>query len=224
MVLLRRAMVDCDTTILDVDGKPHLLIDTPGFSDPIVATDDETWKKIGSIALKCASGVRACKTFCFDRSAAGRYTSSQQGIIEKAVDILELRSMNNITAVFTHCNKVNTENPDLLIDKLTCEQTNFLEKINNRFTVIPNPEWFGPQGQLTRSRLEYHRKNISTIERNFTFSILKLIRLVYEIQNVKSQPEVEQALNEYEENSVQDNAKQVLIDKLEKIPESHDLK
>ncbi|CAB4442894.1 unnamed protein product [Rhizophagus irregularis] len=211
---------DCDSAVLNIDGKPHLLIDTPGFSDPIVASDDETWKKIGSIALKCSSGVRAVLFVI----PAGRYTSSQQGIIEKAVDILELRSMNNITAVFTHCNKANTENPDRLIDKLTYEQTNFLEKINKRFTIIPNPEWFEPQGSLTRSRLDYLRSNVSEIERNFTFSILKLVKLVCEIQNVKSQPEVDQALNDYEVNSVQDNAKQVLLDKLEKIPETNELK
>ncbi|CAB4381951.1 unnamed protein product [Rhizophagus irregularis] len=199
---------DCDSAILNIDGKPHLLIVTAGFSDPIVASDDETWKKIGSIALKCASGRLGVI----------------QGIIEKAVDILELRSMNNITAVFTHCNKANTENPDRLIDKLTYEQTNFLEKINKRFTIIPNPEWFEPQGSLTRSRLDYLRSNVSEIERNFTFSILKLVKLVCEIPNVKSQPEVDQALNDYEVNSVQDNAKQVLLDKLEKIPETNELK
>ncbi|CAB5392218.1 unnamed protein product [Rhizophagus irregularis] len=89
--------------------------------------------------------------------------------------------MNNITAVFTHCNKANMENPDRLIDKLTYEQTNFLEKINK-------------------------------------------LKLVCEIQNIKSQPEVDQALNDYEVNSVQDNAKQVLLDKLEKIPETNGLK
>jgi hypothetical protein len=163
-------------------------------------------------------------SFVIDRSAAGRYTSSQQGIIEKAVDILELRSMNNITAVFTHCNKANTENPERLVDKLTYEQTNFLEKINNRFTVIPNPEWFEPQGSLTRSRLEYLKNNITAIKKNFTFSIMKLVRLVCEIQNVKSQPEVDQALNDYEENAVQENARQVLLDRLEKIPETNDSK
>lgn len=40
----------------------------------------------------------------------------------------------------------------------------------------------------------------------------------------KSQPEVDQALNDYEENAVQENAKQVLLDKLEKIPETNGLK
>src|SRR5262249_28080811 len=131
--------------------------------------------------------------------------------------------MNNITAVFTHCNKASTENPDRLIDKLTYEQKNFLEKIDNRFTIIPNPEWFEPHGSLTKSRLDYLRNNVSAIERNFTFSILKLIRLVCEIKNVKSQPEVDQALNDYERNAIKDNAKQELLDRLEKIPGKNEL-
>ena len=237
----------CDHAVLNVNGKDYLLIDTPGFSDPIVATDDETWKKIGSIALKCASGVRAVlfvireffnalysksiiilfhlKRFLksilyfYHSLAAGRYTSSQQGIIEKAVDILDLRSMNNITAVFTHCNKANTEDPKRLMEKLTEEQKIFLQKINHRYTVIPNPEWFEPRESLTKSRLDYIKNNIDSIEKNFTFSLIKLVRLVCEIQNIKSEPEVDQALDDYEKNAVKDNAKQELIDRLNNIPD-----
>jgi hypothetical protein len=39
--------------------KDYILIDIPGFSDPIFAT----WKKIGSIAFKYAFSVNVCKFF-----------------------------------------------------------------------------------------------------------------------------------------------------------------
>src|SRR5688572_24504603 len=84
----------------NVARRDYILIDTPGFSgltSITVITDDETWKKIGSIVLRCASGIEAKFFLClfvkgyftlFETtltpifvflSSDRNYTSSQEG-------------------------------------------------------------------------------------------------------------------------------------------------
>ncbi|CAG8566597.1 uncharacterized protein OCT59_025893 [Rhizophagus irregularis] len=154
----------CQTALIEINNKTFNLIDTPGIFDT-GKTDQEILKETGQAILQCVYGIQAI-IFVME---ATRFTKEQRDTINQIEKYLGPDSLNHMIAVFSKCRKAPTIDPDLLFNSLAQEQKDFLNSIDNRFTISPNLEIFEePDDPIVARHIKNLKNYIADIPNFYT--------------------------------------------------------
>ncbi|CAG8823658.1 2107_t:CDS:2, partial [Racocetra persica] len=108
------------------DGKDFILVDTPGFTKE---KSRSTWGEIDKVIDKSYEhGIHA---FLF------RFTSDRRSHLDECMKKL---NNDNVIIVFTKSSKVETETPEKMRDSFADFVKEYIEKVNHRWVVAPNPD------------------------------------------------------------------------------------
>ncbi|PKY56969.1 hypothetical protein RhiirA4_448884 [Rhizophagus irregularis] len=112
---------------------------------------------------------------------ATRFTKEQKDTINQIVKFLGQDSLNHMIAVFSKCRKAPTIDPDLLFNSLAQEQKDFLNSIDNRFTVSPNLDIFEePDDPIVERHVKNLKNYIVDIPAFYTTASFEKIRIARE--------------------------------------------
>ncbi|CAG8573855.1 14217_t:CDS:2, partial [Ambispora leptoticha] len=205
----------CEFAPVTIDDSQYILLDTPGFIDSAMP-DSKTWKKLGAVINKCAYGVKAVLLVM----AAGRYTQSHQIVVESAINFLGYQSLDHIIVVFTKCSKKQIQDPQVLLDGLSKKQKELLERVHDRWIIVPNPDYFDADSPETVENLTKLKKHINSINDIYTKSIFQSVKDAQQQRLLQLQGEIEASFQAYDQERLVDGddlAKERFQERMAKI-------
>nr|CAG8575778.1 4024_t:CDS:2 [Entrophospora candida] len=183
--------------MLEIDGVAYKLVDTPGIFDTQRLTD-EILMEIARTIHKCAYGVKAI-LFVFE---ARRFTEEQKNVLQNINLFLGEGAMDYIIAIFSHATKKQNASRDEMRNDWNLTVSSFIRKIDNRWGISPNSDYYPPDDLVHKARLGEIKAFISGTRGVYTTEAFKSARREQEkIQRIKKQEE-EQAKKQYEENLI----------------------
>src|SRR5581483_5201426 len=108
---------------------------------------------------------------------ARRFTEEQKMMIERIKIFLGEEALRYMISVFSHCNTKQTNDPEYFIQSCWNKQIReFVDSVNGRWAISPNPEIFPPGNLVHKERLKRLRNHITSINGVYTSEILEKAR------------------------------------------------
>ncbi|POG74094.1 hypothetical protein GLOIN_2v1579392 [Rhizophagus irregularis DAOM 181602=DAOM 197198] len=166
----------CQTALIKINNKTFNIVDTPGIFDT-GKTNQEILKETAQAILQCTYGIQAI-IFVME---ATRFTKEQKDTINQIIKFLGQDSLNHMIVVFSKCRKAPTKDPDLLFNSLVQEQKDFLNSIDNRFTVSPDLDIFEePDDPIVERHVKNLKNYIVDIPDFYTTASFEKVRMEIE--------------------------------------------
>ncbi|EXX55265.1 hypothetical protein RirG_226900 [Rhizophagus irregularis DAOM 197198w] len=166
----------CQTALIKINNKTFNIVDTPGIFDT-GKTNQEILKETAQAILQCTYGIQAI-IFVME---ATRFTKEQKDTINQIIKFLGQDSLNHMIVVFSKCRKAPTKDPDLLFNSLVQEQKDFLNSIDNRFTVSPDLDIFEePDDPIVERHVKNLKNYIVDIPDFYTTASFEKVRIARE--------------------------------------------
>ncbi|RIA84524.1 AIG1 family-domain-containing protein, partial [Glomus cerebriforme] len=186
----------CGTATITIDGINYNIVDTPGIFDTQKVTD-EILNEIVRVVQKCAYGVKAI-LFVFEERC---FTDEQKNVLEGIRKFLGEDAINYIIAIFSHATKAQISDRNVMRKAWNQSVHSFVNKIENRWSISPNSDYFPPDHPIHKARLGEIRAFISGMRGVYTTELLE-----------KSRQEQEKAWHQQEEE--ERRIKQVYLESL----------
>ncbi|CAG8497663.1 15711_t:CDS:2, partial [Racocetra fulgida] len=126
MMDMGRNQQQIKTAKLSIDGKDFILVDTPGFTKEKTSS---TWGEINK-----------------------RFTSDRRSHLDECMKKL---NNDNVIIVFTKSSKVETETPEKMKNSFADFVTEYIEKVNHRWVVAPNPDIYDEHNYVTTNNMNH---------------------------------------------------------------------
>ncbi|KAG9288144.1 hypothetical protein G9A89_000939 [Geosiphon pyriformis] len=186
----------CQTACLKIDEQNFTLIDTPGLFE-IGMSNAENWRKITNSLNHCAYGVKAILFVM----RAGRYSIIQDFIIEGIINNFGLYCLDHVIIVFSNCTRLQTEDRQKFFAGLNERQKRLIKKVDNRYSIFPNPDIYWPDKyEIIEENIRILKNFILAIRGHYNHRISRIIRQACTTQNETQTIEVQQAIYTYEDN------------------------
>jgi hypothetical protein len=105
-----------------------------------------------------------------------RYTKEQQTITDVILRIIGQESYRHTIVVFTNCRKVQTKDRSKMEDDLSNLLKSFLDKIGNRWVILPDLDIFEPSDPIVKRHLDDLKHYISLNPKSFTTDLFKKVK------------------------------------------------
>ncbi|RIA86500.1 AIG1 family-domain-containing protein [Glomus cerebriforme] len=148
---------NCEVATFTFENKTYDLVDTPGIFDTREGVNP--LEKISEFVHKCAHGVRAILLVL----EVGRITDEEKNSLMTIRNFLGKDARDNFIVVFSKANRNQVKDKRIAWNKIEILRT-FIEQINNRWGISPNPDCYETEREPHEKRLTEIKKFIAQIK------------------------------------------------------------
>ncbi|CAG8724464.1 1368_t:CDS:2, partial [Funneliformis mosseae] len=180
------------SAIYKIGDETYNIIDTPGIFHT-EKPNKEIMEEIARTVLKCAYGIKAI-LFVLE---ARRLTDEQINMIDGISTLFGEEAFLNMITVFNNCSYKNINDPKNF-EKIWNKKVRMLvNRMGNRWAIIPNPEVFPPGTEVHNKCLEHLENTICTIYEIYTNELFENTRKEQEERARIAREEEEKRQREY---------------------------
>ncbi|GBB89674.1 hypothetical protein RclHR1_16450004 [Rhizophagus clarus] len=169
----------CDIIRIGDDCSEYNLVDTPGIFD-VRKPNDEIMKEIARSIIQCSYGIKVILYVI----EWGKDTPEQRATTDVILNFFgEKESCRHMIVVFTRCNKKQTEDRYKMEDDFGDYFKTFLEKVGNRWVIVPNLEIYdSPNDPVVERHMNDLKYYIKMMPKPYTTELFEKVRVAREKQ------------------------------------------
>ncbi|EXX79803.1 uncharacterized protein OCT59_015890 [Rhizophagus irregularis] len=160
------------TALLEISDRKYNLIDTPGLFDvKDDARSDIALTKLANTINHCSYGIQ---TIIFVvKKSFGKEIDRQ---IQAIKGFLGEKALDHILIAFTHVNMDQTMDRTVMKKSFNSRMINFLNKIDNRWIVSPNPDLFTLEDDIVYTNVYEAKDIIESFPEAYTTDMFNRVR------------------------------------------------
>ncbi|CAG8545922.1 2314_t:CDS:10, partial [Diversispora eburnea] len=162
----------CKSRLIKIQDRTYSLIDTPGLFDPSEdVKSEESLNKIADAINHCSYGIQTI-VFVMEKDRAFH---SEQTMI-KIKNFLGEQALNHMIVSLAYCNRIQTENREMLLKCLNPKLESFLDSIGDRYIISPNPDLFTKDDNIVNSNMKIAKEFIYSFPTAYTIETFNKVQ------------------------------------------------
>ncbi|CAI2185555.1 2397_t:CDS:2 [Funneliformis geosporum] len=160
------------TALIEINDCKYNLIDTPGLFDLKDDSKSEiALTKLANTINHCSYGIQ---TIIFVvKKSFGKEIDRR---IQEIKGFLGEKSLDHMLIAFTHCNMDQTMDRKIMKDTFTPKMKDFLNRIDNRWIISPNPDLFNLDDDIVYTNIYEAKDIIGSFPEAYTTEMFNRVR------------------------------------------------
>uniref|UniRef100_A0A9J8A3Q6 Si:ch1073-185p12.2 n=1 Tax=Cyprinus carpio carpio TaxID=630221 RepID=A0A9J8A3Q6_CYPCA len=180
----KECMRECGT----VEGRNLVLVDTPGFFDTDLKTEELQKEVIHCLAL-CSPGPHAFLLVI----PIERYTEEQQRTVEMILEMFREDISNHSILIFSHADRLRGESIERFVSKQNQKVQDLVKRFGRRFVAFDNTNPTNPE-QVSRLLQKVNELLAVNENRHFTNEVTEAMQKAQKIIEERMQAEMDKRM------------------------------
>ncbi|XP_016116248.1 GTPase IMAP family member 4-like [Sinocyclocheilus grahami] len=185
---------ECKRACGAVEGRKLVLVDTPGFFDTDLTTEELRQEVIHCLAL-CSPGPHAFLLVI----PIERYTEEQQRTVEMILEMFNKDISNHSILIFSHADKLREESIERFVSRQNQKVQDLVKRFGRRFVAFDNTNPTNPE-QVSRLLKKVHELLVMNENRHFTNEVTEAMQTAQKIIEERMQAETAERTRKIKED------------------------